>query len=265
MASPTAGRRDYIAAMESRPQSPTDTSRRAMITVHHLNNSRSQRVLWLLEELGVPYEIRKYQRDAKTMLAPPELTKVHPLGKSPVITEGDVTVAETGAIVEYVLEQYGGGRLEPAAGTPERRRMRYWLHFAEGSAMPPLLLKLIFDRMLQRIERGDLGPGSEALASMKVTQQSDAIRALGTSPIKKIVIPRLLASLIALPILTLFADFIGLFGAMLVSLRELSIGTLTLYTFSMENWQRPEAEIAVHHLHGERTVGEEAALPGPGR
>ena len=118
-----------------------------MITVHHLNNSRSQRVLWLLEELGVPYEIRKYQRDAKTMLAPPELTKVHPLGKSPVITEGDATVAETGAIVEYVLEQHGGGRLEPAAGTPERRRMRYWLHFAEGSAMPPLLLKLIFDRI----------------------------------------------------------------------------------------------------------------------
>ena len=118
-----------------------------MITVHHLNNSRSQRVLWLLEELGVPYEIRKYQRDAKTMLAPLELTKVHPLGKSPVITEGDVTVAETGAIVEYVLEQHGGGRLEPAAGTAERRRMRYWLHFAEGSAMPPLLLKLIFDRI----------------------------------------------------------------------------------------------------------------------
>jgi len=118
-----------------------------MITVHHLNNSRSQRVLWLLEELGVPYEIRKYQRDAKTMLAPPELTKVHPLGKSPVVTEGDVTVAESGAIIEYLLEQHGGGRLEPAAGTPERRRFRYWLHFAEGSAMPPLLLKLVFDRI----------------------------------------------------------------------------------------------------------------------
>jgi len=118
-----------------------------MITVHHLNNSRSQRVLWLLEELGVPYEIRKYQRDAKTMLAPPELTKVHPLGKSPVVTEGDVTVAESGAIIEYLLEQHGGGRLEPAARTPERRRFRYWLHFAEGSAMPPLLLKLVFDRI----------------------------------------------------------------------------------------------------------------------
>ena len=118
-----------------------------MITVHHLNNSRSQRILWLLEELGVPYEIRKYQRDAKTMLAPPELTRVHPLGKSPVITDDGITVAESGAIVEYLLETYGAGRLVPPAGTEERRRFRYWLHFAEGSAMPPLLLKLIFDRI----------------------------------------------------------------------------------------------------------------------
>ena len=118
-----------------------------MLTVHHLNNSRSQRVLWLLEELGVPYEIQKYERDAKTMLAPPSLLKVHPLGKSPVITDGDVTVAETGAIVEYLLERYGQGRLVPAAGTPEKRRWTYWVHFAEGSAMPPLLLKLIFERI----------------------------------------------------------------------------------------------------------------------
>jgi glutathione S-transferase len=118
-----------------------------MITVHHLNNSRSQRVLWLLEELGVPYEVRKYQRDAKTMLAPPELLQVHPLGKSPVITDDEITVAETGAIVEYLLERHGAGRLVPPAGTPERRQYRYWLHFAEGSAMSPLLLKLIFDRI----------------------------------------------------------------------------------------------------------------------
>ncbi len=118
-----------------------------MITVHHLNNSRSQRVLWLLEELAVPYEIRKYQRDARTMLAPPELTRVHPLGKSPVVTDEGITVAETGAIVEYVLERYGQGRLLPPMGTEERRRFTYWLHFAEGSAMPPLLLKLIFDRI----------------------------------------------------------------------------------------------------------------------
>ncbi|CAN5363059.1 glutathione S-transferase [soil metagenome] len=118
-----------------------------MIVVHHLNNSRSQRVLWLLEELGLPYEIQKYERDPQTMLAPPSLLKVHPLGKSPVITDGGVTVAESGAIIEYVLETYGNGRLAPAAGTPERLRWRYWLHFAEGSAMPPLLLKLIFDKI----------------------------------------------------------------------------------------------------------------------
>jgi glutathione S-transferase len=118
-----------------------------MIIVHHLENSRSQRVLWLLEELGLPYEIVHYKRDATTMLAPPELLAVHPLGKSPVITDGDSTVAETGAIVEYLLDQYGGGRLLPVPGTPEALRYRYWLHFAEGSAMPPLLLTLIFDRI----------------------------------------------------------------------------------------------------------------------
>jgi glutathione S-transferase len=118
-----------------------------MITVHHLNNSRSQRVLWLLEELGLPYEIKHYQRDAQTMLAPDSLRKVHPLGKSPVITDGDVTVAESGAIVEYLVERYGNGRLVPAAGTPDRLRYTYWLHFAEGSAMPPLLMKLVFDKV----------------------------------------------------------------------------------------------------------------------
>jgi glutathione S-transferase len=120
-----------------------------MLTVHHLNNSRSQRVLWLLEELGLPYEIKHYQRDPKTMLAPPELRAVHPLGKSPVVTDGDATLAETGAIVEYIVEQ-AGGRLRPAAGTPERLRWTFWLHYAEGSLMSPLLLKLVFDVMPQR-------------------------------------------------------------------------------------------------------------------
>ena len=118
-----------------------------MIIVHHLNNSRSQRVLWLLEELGLEYEIRRYQRDPKTMLAPPSLRSVHPLGKSPVITDGALTLAESGAIIEYVVDRYGDGRLAPATGTPERLRYTYWLHYAEGSAMPPLLLKLIFDRI----------------------------------------------------------------------------------------------------------------------
>ena len=119
-----------------------------MIVVHHLNNSRSQRILWLLEELGVPYEIKRYERNAQTMLAPPELLKIHPLGKSPVITDDGLVVAESGAIVEYLVDTYGqksGPR--PAPGTPERLRYNYWLHFAEGSAMSPLLLKLIFTRV----------------------------------------------------------------------------------------------------------------------
>jgi glutathione S-transferase len=121
-----------------------------MIIVHHLNNSRSQRVLWLLEELGLPYEIKHYQRDKKTMLAPPELRAVHPLGKSPVITDDGKTIAESGAIVEYLVDTYGQGRLKPPAGTGERLRYTYWLHFAEGSAMPPFLIKLIFDTMESR-------------------------------------------------------------------------------------------------------------------
>jgi glutathione S-transferase len=117
-----------------------------MITVHHLNNSRSQRVLWLLEELGMPYEIKHYQRNPVTNLAPPELLKVHPLGKSPVITDGDTTVAETGAVIEYLVDR-SGGRLRPGPGTPEHRRYTYWLHFAEGSAMPPLLMTLLMGRI----------------------------------------------------------------------------------------------------------------------
>ena len=118
-----------------------------MITLHHLENSRSQRVLWLLEELGLPYEIRRYQRNPDNSMAPPELMRVHPLGKSPVITEGAVTVAESGAIIEYLLDAHGNGRLRPPADTPERRLFTYWLHFAEGSAMPYLLLQLVFDKV----------------------------------------------------------------------------------------------------------------------
>jgi len=118
-----------------------------MIVVHHLNNSRSQRVLWLLEELELPYEIKFYQRDPNTMLAPPSLRAVHPLGKSPVLTEDGATLAESGAILEYLLERHGGGRFIPAAGTPERLRFTYWLHYAEGSAMSPLLLNLLFRRL----------------------------------------------------------------------------------------------------------------------
>ncbi len=118
-----------------------------MITVHHLENSRSQRILWLLEELGLPYELKRYARDPATMLAPAALRAVHPLGKSPVISDDGETLAESGAIVEYLVGRYGGGRLAPPPDTPERLRYTYWLHYAEGSAMPPLLLKLVFDRM----------------------------------------------------------------------------------------------------------------------
>lgn len=117
-----------------------------MITVHHLNNSRSQRILWLLEELGVEYQIKRYERDPQTMLAPPELRAIHPLGKSPVVTDGELTLAESGAIIDYLANRYGP-HLLPAPESPERLRCTYWLHYAEGSAMSPLLLKLVFDKV----------------------------------------------------------------------------------------------------------------------
>jgi glutathione S-transferase len=120
-----------------------------MLTVHHLNNSRSQRVLWLLEELAVPYQIIRYER-LPDMRAPPELRAIHPLGKSPVISDNGNVVAESGAIVEYLIETYGEGRLIPPPNTPERLRYTYWLHYAEGSAMPLLLLKLLFNIMPKR-------------------------------------------------------------------------------------------------------------------
>jgi glutathione S-transferase len=152
-----------------------------MITVHHLNNSRSQRVLWLLEELGLPYELKHYQRDPQTQLAPPALRQVHALGKSPVISDGEVVVAESGAIVEYLLETHGGGRLLPAPGTPERLRYRYWLHFAEGTAMPPLLMKLVFDRIVaspmpffaKPIARGIAAKVMESYIGPNLTRQFD--------------------------------------------------------------------------------------------
>lgn len=162
-----------------------------MITVHHLNNSRSQRVLWLLEELGLPYEVKRYERDPETMLAPPALRQVHPLGKSPVITDGDLTLAESGAIVEYLVDRYGDGQLIPPLGTPERLRYTYWLHYAEGSAMPPLLLKLIFDRIEQSpmpffakpIARGIVSRVKDSFILPQITQHLDFMEAeLGKSP-----------------------------------------------------------------------------------
>ncbi len=118
-----------------------------MLTLHHLNDSRSQRILWLLEELGTPYEIKRYQRNATTRLAPPELAAVHPLGKSPVIVDGAVKIAESGAIVDYLIRTYGNGRMMPAMGTVEYEAYNEWLHYAEGSAMLPLMLNLYVSRL----------------------------------------------------------------------------------------------------------------------
>ena len=118
-----------------------------MLTLHHLNDSRSQRILWLLEELGTPYEMKRYQRDAKTRLSPPELEEIHPLGKSPVITDGDLKIAESGAIVDYLIRTYGDGKMMPKAGTPQYETYNEWLHYAEGSAMLPLMLNLYVSRL----------------------------------------------------------------------------------------------------------------------
>ena len=118
-----------------------------MIVVHHLNDSRSQRVLWLLEELGLPYEIRHYARNATTRLAPPELMAIHPLGKSPVLQDEGRTIIESGAIVDYLIRRHGQGRLQPAAGSDDFEAYNQWLHYAEGSAMLPLMLKLYTSRL----------------------------------------------------------------------------------------------------------------------
>jgi glutathione S-transferase len=147
-------RDSWLATSEFRSHAVTHLSDKetylggaSMIVVHHLDHSRSHRILWLLEELVVEYEVVSYRRDKKTMLAPPELTKIHPLGKSPVMIDGTNTIAESGAIIEYLVEKYGGGRLAPAPGTPSRLRYTYWLHYAEGSAMPLVVMKLVLQRM----------------------------------------------------------------------------------------------------------------------
>ena len=155
-----------------------------MIIVHHLNNSRSQRVLWLLEELGLPYEIKHYQRE-KSGLAPKSLEAVHPLGKSPVITEDGATVAESGAILEYLVERHGNGRLAPPPGTPQRLRYSYWMHYAEGSAMPPLLMKLVFDRLetspmpffVKPIAKGIAAKVKSAFITPNITRHLDFMEA----------------------------------------------------------------------------------------
>ena len=161
-----------------------------MITVHHLNNSRSQRVLWLLEELGLDYEVKRYERDKASMRAPAELRAVHPLGKSPVITDGAQTIAESGAIMQYLLDTHGNGRLIPPPGTVERQRWHYWMHYAEGSLMPPLLLKLVFDRIASArmpffakpIARGIAAQGLKSYVMPQIKQHLDFIEGeLGAS------------------------------------------------------------------------------------
>ncbi|MDA8752542.1 glutathione S-transferase [Halieaceae bacterium] len=134
-----------------------------MLTVHHLNNSRSQRVLWLLEELELAYDIQCYSRDAETNLAPPELEAVHPLGKSPVLTDGDATIIESGAIIDYILRHHGGGRLLPATGTPSHEAYLQWLHYSEGSAMLPLMLRMYTSRL----------PDGGAALQPRITQELD--------------------------------------------------------------------------------------------
>lgn len=118
-----------------------------MIVVHHLERSRSHRVVWMLEELGVPYELRRYERDPRTLMAPPSLRAVHPMGKSPVIADGGLVLAESGAILEYLVDRYGASRFAPPPGTPARVRYSYWMHFAEGTAMPWLVMMLVFSRV----------------------------------------------------------------------------------------------------------------------
>ena len=156
-----------------------------MITLHHLENSRSQRILWLLEELGLEFEIRHYKRDAKTSLAPPELLRVHPLGKSPVITDGDITVAESGAIVEYLVNNYDDGRLLPAEGTPERLAYTYWLHYAEGTFMPLMIISLILGRIedapvpffLKPVTKGIAGKVRDSYLDANVKRNLDFMEA----------------------------------------------------------------------------------------
>ena len=156
-----------------------------MLTVHHLENSRSQRILWLLEELGVDYEIQSYERDKETSLAPPELIAIHPLGKSPVITDDDVTVAESGAIIEYLIDKHDDGSLRPTAGTAERRDYTYWMHYAEGSFSPLMLVSLLVAKIetapvpffVKPIAKGIAGKLRDNFLDRNVTRNLDFIEA----------------------------------------------------------------------------------------
>jgi glutathione S-transferase len=190
---PVASRRrpwgTRLRAIRSAPNAGSGNE--PMIRVHHLNNSRSQRVLWLLEELGLDYDITSYRRDPLTNLAPPEMLAVHGLGKLPVIEDGELTLAESGAILEYLLDRYGGGRLVPARGTPEHVRYLYWMHYAEGSAMPALLLKVVFDQIeaarvpffIRPVTRGIAGRVKQTLVQPQIERHLDYLAGqLGDRP-----------------------------------------------------------------------------------
>ena len=162
-----------------------------MIVVHHLNNSRSQRVLWLLEELGLDYEIVKHLRDPHSNLAPPSVREVHPLGKLPVIRDGELVLAESGAIIEYLLQRYGGGHLIPPAGSADWVRYQYYMHYSEGSAMPLLLLKVMFDQIetaqvpffIRPVTRGLARRVKQALVQPQIERHLDFLEAgLGEQP-----------------------------------------------------------------------------------
>lgn len=156
-----------------------------MITVHHLNNSRSQRILWMLEELAVPYEIKRYERDPKTMMAPDSLRKVHALGKSPVITDGDLTIAESGTIIEYLAQTYGRESMLPEPGTQAWLDCSYWLHYAEGSLMPPLVMRLVFEKIrtspmpffIKPVAKGIVSKTNEMFIGPQIKNHMDFVEA----------------------------------------------------------------------------------------
>jgi len=176
-----------------------------MIVVHHLNNSRSQRILWLLEELGTPYRIERYRRDARTNLAPPELRAVHPLGKSPVMQDGDLVLAESGAIVEYLVERHGKGRLAPERGTSEHLRYLYWMHFAEGTLMLHLVARLYLARV------GEAAGAIQARVDGMLDNELDLVEA-GLSRDAHLAGPEFSAADVQMMFPLEFAAFAGLVG-----------------------------------------------------
>jgi glutathione S-transferase len=184
-----------------------------VIVLHHLNNSRSQRILWLLEELNLPYRIERYQRDAKTNLAPPELRAIHPLGKSPVIQDGELLLSESGAIVEYLVERYGAGRFVPQRGTPEHVRYLHWIHFAEGTIMLHLVARLYLTRV------GEAAKTMQARVETMIRAELDLVEAeLGRS--EHLAGPEFSAADVQMLFPLEFAHHAGLVSEQLTRLRD---------------------------------------------